>query len=302
MSNNKCAPNRYNATNDTCFGDREIIEMSKAYNRFVSKQKLSPQRIGNFENIELIETKSDVKSLLNQLKKRFANVCAGDEQCITKQEFMNQLVLNEMREYIDDSFRPTGPTNSKEWLSTDDINAIMDQYNNLYPKFMFLGAVPLDCNDLSFCSLYKIDFEEHVKNNIDIVGVIFNLDKYGEPGSHWVALYVDIKGGEIYFCDSMGKKPIENINTVINLFLKYFKNKTGKDAVYKYNSKRYQKDGSECGVYSCNFLIRKLSGEDFNSITENYLDFTGINSCRNAYFSNHPSKYSPNPQCDPKNK
>uniref|UniRef100_A0A6C0C8M1 Ubiquitin-like protease family profile domain-containing protein n=1 Tax=viral metagenome TaxID=1070528 RepID=A0A6C0C8M1_9ZZZZ len=302
MSNNKCAPSRYNAKYDTCFGDREIIEMSKAYNRYIAKQKLAPKRVDNFENVTFIEINNNIKSLLSQLKKRFANVCGGDEQCISKQEFMNQLVLKEMREYIDDSFRPVGPADPKEWLGTDDINAILDQYKGLYPNFMFLGAVPLDCNDLSFCSLYKIDFEEYVKNNVDKLGVVFNLDKYGEEGSHWVGLYIDIKKGEIYFCDSIGKKPIENINAVIDSFLKYYKNKTGKDAVYKYNAKRYQRDGSECGVYSCNFIIRKLAGEDFESITENYLDFAGINSCRNVYFSNQPSNFSPNPLCEPKNK
>jgi len=297
----KCAPNRYNAKNDSCFGDREIIEMAKAYNRYVSKQKLSLKpNAGNFDKMTLIDMSVTPDNLLRQLKERFDDVCGGDEQCITKQEFMNQIVLKEMREYIDESFRPIGPDDPKEWLSTDDINSIVHQYKKIYPKFYFVGAVPLDCNNLSFCPLFKFDFDKYLKSGIETLGVVYNLDKYGEPGSHWVALYVDIKGGEIYFCDSMGKKPIENINTVINEFLKYHKNRTGKDAIYKYNTKRYQRDGSECGVYSCNFIIRKLMGEDFDSIVENYLDFSSINSCRNLYFSNKPSKYKPNALCEAK--
>jgi len=296
---NKCAPNRYNSKNNTCFRDDEIIEMSKAYNRYVSKQKLSPERLKQYGSAELIEINDDVKILLEKLKKRFENICSGDEQCITKQAFMNEIVVNEMREFFDDAFRPKGPNDPKEWLSTDDINGIMEQYRHVYPDFMFLGAVPLDCNDLSFCSLYKINFDEHINKNINRIGIIFNLDKHGEPGSHWVALYINIANGEIFFCDSMGKKPIENIVTVINDFKEYYKKKSRNDVIYKYNTQRYQKDGSECGIYSCNFLIRILAGEPYEKIIENYLDFTEINSCRNVYFYNNPSKYKSHKLCDP---
>ena len=31
------------------------------------------------------------------------------------------------------------------------------------------------------------------------IGIVFNLDKHNQPGSHWVALYTDLKANQVYF-------------------------------------------------------------------------------------------------------
>lgn len=299
MDANICAPKKYDAKNNTCFTLDQLVEMAKAYNRFLTKSKLNPYNKQTYGNANLIDIKSNKKYLLFELKKRFETVCNGDEVCITHQAFMNEIV-GEMRDDIKNyTFRTVGPDNPKEWLSTGDINNIMLQYEKIYPDFKFFGAVPLNCDELNFCSLYNLNFEEHVNNNINNIGIIFNLDRYGQPGSHWVALFIDLPNGKIYYCDSNGKPPIDNIFQIIIQFEKYYKNKTGKNVVYKYNNKAYQKDGSECGIYSCNFIIRKLAGERFDDIINNALSFQEINSCRNVYFRNKPSKYNVHPKCDP---
>ena len=47
-----------------------------------------------------------------------------------------------------DSFRPDMPntwsSNPNTWLSTIDINKVMEQYEEAYPKFQYLGANPID--------------------------------------------------------------------------------------------------------------------------------------------------------------
>lgn len=291
---NICAPKKYDDKNKTCFNLEQLIEIIRAYNRYVTRTNLNP---GKNIDTTLIPIKNDKLYLLKELKKRFEDVCDNDEVCMTKQAFMNE-IIKEMKYDIENNiFRIYGPNDSKEWLSTTDIDGIMKQYENIY-SFKFLGAVPLDCDEYSFCSLYKINFEKYMKKNIDKIGIIFNLDRYGQPGSHWVALLIEIKNGEIYYCDSNGREPIDNIYKIIEEFNKYCK-KNKKEMIYKYNNKSYQKDGSECGVYSCNFLIRKLSGENFNDIINNPLKFQDINSCRNIYFRNKPSKYDPHKKCDP---
>ena len=175
----------------------------------------------------------------------------------------------------------------------------MKQYETVYPHFKFLGAVPLDCNDLSFCPLHKIDYDEHKKNGITNLAVVFNYDRYGQPGSHWVALFIDLAQGHIYYCDSMGRKPIANINIIIDEFKEYYQ-KIG-TVTYQYNPHSYQEDGSECGVYSCNFIIRLLAGEPFDQIITKPLTFKEINSCRNVYFRNKPSSHSgARTKCDPR--
>ena len=247
---------------------------------------------------DIIKIKQKKKFLLTELLNRFDTVCNRDEICLTKQEFMNE-VIKEIREEIEtNTFRPDGPANPTEWLSTNDINKIMLQYEKVYPDFKFMGAVPLNCNELAFCSLYKINFDKYLQKGIKRMGIIFNHDRHGQPGSHWVALFIDIVNGEIDFCDSMGREPIGNINHVIENFMIYYKNKTGKDATYNYNKKKYQKDNSECGIYSCNFIIRRLAGETFDDIVNNNLNFKEINGCRNVFFKNKPSHNKPNEKCD----
>lgn len=299
MSNNVCAPNKFDPKNRTCFSTEQLLEMAKAYNRYISKSKLHPTD-KKFEKVPIINIKNDKAYLLKELLRRFSTVCGDNQVCLTKQNFMNE-VVKEMRDDIETkTFKPHGPEEATEWLSTLDINNILAMYEGVYPDFQFLGAVPLDCNNVSYCSLYKLDFDECLNNGKKRVAVVFNLDKHGEPGSHWMALFIDISKGEIYFCDSVGRKPMENISEIIEKFKKYVKNKTGKNAIHKYNPNSYQKDGSECGIYSCNFIIRMLSGENFDSVIKNSLDFEQINSCRNSYFQNKPSKYKPHAKCDPK--
>jgi len=274
------------------------MEMAGAYNRYLTKNALRPNNSRISKSDDFIQIKNNKKYLLSELIKRFEKTCGNDELCITKQTFMNELVKEMRDEIIEETFRATGPNDPSEWLSTFDIDNILTQYQNVYSDFLYLGAVPLDCGNLSFCSLYQVDFDKYYKDGTNYLGVVFNLDKHGQPGSHWVALYVDLKNGEINYCDSNGKGPLDDVVTIIDQFRDYYKKRTDKHAVYQFNKIPYQKDGSECGVYSSNFIIRRLSGEKFENIVQNYLTFKDINSCRNVYFNNKTSKYQPHPKCD----
>ncbi|BCS83220.1 putative thiol protease [Cotonvirus japonicus] len=296
---NNCAPGGYDNKNKTCFSLQQLIEMAKAYNRYVSKTKLNPQKNYNFGKAGLIDIKSDKKYLLSQFKDRFDKVCRGNEICLTQQAFMNEIVGDMYQEISTETFRVEGPDKSQEWLSSKDIDGIMKQYEKIYPNFKFLGAVPSNCDEVSICSLYNLNFDKFFNEGINYLGIIFNHDKFGQPGSHWVSMFIDINNGKLYYCDSSGSLPIGNINKIIKLFSNYYKKKTNEDIIYKHNKKSYQKDGSECGVYSCNFIIRMLSGETFENIINNPLTFQEINSCRNVYFRNETSKFSKNKLCDP---
>jgi hypothetical protein len=299
MYTNSCAPGQYDKENDTCFRIEVLMEMAAAYNRYIYKKNFGPNKKENFDKINFIKIKPDKKYLLQEFKKRFEKICDNDQLCWTQQSFMNEVVVEMREEIINNTFRPIGPDDPTEWLSTTKINEILKQYEKIYPNFKFLEAVPRDCSQLHFCSFYKLNFDNLMKNKIKQVASVINLDKHGEPGSHWVALFIDISKGEVYFCDSTGKPPSSEIMKTINDFITYYKNKTGKDPIYEYNKIPYQKDKSECGVYSTNFIIRKLSGETFENIVKDPLVFTEINSCRNAYFRNNPSNHPIHPKCDP---
>jgi len=185
------------------------------------------------------------------------------------------------------ALRPEGPIDPTEWLSTSDIEEVLDQYENPFADFEFLGAVPADCAELDFCSLFRLNFGSKLKSGKTKLGVVFNHDIHGDPGSHWVALYIDIAKCQIYYSDSTGKKPINRIKKVIDTFCAYCKS-GGTECTYKYNTNKYQRDDSECGVYSCNFIIRLLNGESFDEVVGKPLGFDEINLCRNRFFSNEP--------------
>lgn len=298
MDPNICAPGFYDKENNTCLSLENVKEIVKAYNIHVSKKKLDLDEESKVVEAALIPITEDKATMLRRLQKQFENVCHGDELCLTKQSFMND-IMGSYKSLISNSYRGIGPSKRREWLWNEHIDDIMSKYEKIYPDFKFLGAVALDCDEKNFCSLYKLDFNDYLRKGKNKLGIVYNFDKYGENGSHWVAMYMDLKNGKIYYCDSNGKPPRDNMITTIDKFINYYKNTHGKDPIYKYNPISYQKDRSECGVYSCNFLIRILSGEKFESIIENPLDFKRINSCRNKYFRNKISNDNPDPLCDP---
>lgn len=301
MSNiNVCAPGKFDSKNNTCLSMDQLKEIASGYNRYVSKTHLLPNTdkklVGGATLIKIID---DKPTLLSEIRKRFEKICGNDDICITQQAFMNEVVKEIYTDLTNDTFRPIGPDGSKDWLSSINIDEIMYQYEGVYPDFKFFGAVPLDCADYNFCAIHNIDFNQLHQKKIHRLGIIFNLDKYGEKGSHWVSLFADTNKGEIYFCDSAGKQPLENIVQIINQFMEQYEKRTHKKAIYQCNDNRYQRDKSECGIYSCNFIIRMLAGEKFNQVVARPLDFEEINSCRNQYFRNGNSKYPINPLCDP---
>jgi hypothetical protein len=291
-----CAPGKYNANANSCLADDEILSMIRAYNLHLTKVNLHPtQSRLKIELIPIDIEKLSPGQMLLQLKSRFESICHGDEVCLSEQAFMNQIVGSAYPTLIK-NYRPIGPEKN-EWLWDSHIDEIMKQYHDVYPDFRFLGAVGLDCDERDFCVLSNFNFADLDKGGIKRIGIIFNLGKYGSGGSHWTASYCDLNNGTIYYCDSGGKQPKANMNNFINAFKQYYESTYNRKPTYAYNKNSYQKDKSECGVYSCNFIIRSLRGESFEDIVSNPLNFSEISSCRNAYFRNKPTGTNPHEMC-----
>lgn len=277
-----CAPGRDN--DGICFSLDQLINMVEAHNNLKPNNK--------------IILKNDKKYLLNALKQKYVDICGDDDYCLTKQDFINHISRNIKNDITKNTFRTIGPKGNNDWLTTSHINNILKQYEKVDKSFKFLGAVPLDCQKVSVCNLYKLNFNDYQSKSKNKIAIVFNLDKFGEPGSHWVALYMDMIKGEIDFCDSAGHEPLKDIVDLIDQFKKWYYKQYGKDPIYKYNKKRIQFDNSECGIYSVNYIIRRLKGESLNEIVKNPLNYSQINSCRNLYFYNKISNAIPDAKCD----
>ena len=99
---------------------------------------------------------------------------------------------------------------------------VMKQYENTYKCFEFIGPSPIDYDEhLAYgeCvweELCKFSLQDNIKRKKTKIGIIFNLDNHNQEGSHWVALFINIKKKEIYYLDSYGEKIPKQIKKFAN--------------------------------------------------------------------------------------
>ena len=191
--------------------------------------------------------------------------------------FVKALPLDEKKkkELIKKYLRPPMPEDWKsdndKWLNSNDITYVMEQYEEAFPKFEFMGPYPIDfaapdpykkdgtCLINEMCELRVTSALEQ---GTESIGIVYNLDPHYKGGSHWVAVYIDLKNHKAYYFDSYAIEPPKQIAT----FMKWL---TTQDKEMKlfYNGNRFQKQNSECGMYSMYFILRMLAGDDFQSFS-----------------------------------
>ena len=192
--------------------------------------------------------------------------------------FLMKLPLSkgEKESIIKQYLRPMYPLawrhDSDKWLDSNDIERVMNQYEEAFPNFDFMGPFPIDfaapnpnmpkkCLMDEICE-YRV--QTAAQNKKDMLGVIYNLDPHYKSGSHWVATFVDLKKNRCMYFDSYGFKPPKQILT----FMSWVSNqdKTRKLPLM-YSSRRIQYKNTECGVYCLYFIIRMLMGDEFVDFT-----------------------------------
>ncbi len=258
-----------------------------------------------------------VKDLDKEFKEKFK---CKDQLCWLKQKIVKKIDNPDLFKF---TFRPKGPEGKLDWLSTTNINDVVEQYEKKHDDFIFLGAVPYDFQELRALQMGReLNFDElrggslnedyNKGKKVNKFGMVINLDPHYKGGSHWVSLYANFEKNQIYFFDSFGVKPKKKIKKFINRISKYMykkkyhkklninqllkdiKNDKENEQIknissfdIRYNNIQHQEKNSECGVYSINFIIRLASGEDFDSITKNITNDDKMNDCRDTYFINY---------------
>ena len=159
----------------------------------------------------------------------------------------------------------------------------MKQYEKKYDDFKFLGVVPSDCPTKIQCELSNIDIKSLKKKKINKIGLVYNLDVSSGPGTHWVAVYIDNKNNEINFYDSYGSKPIHLINVFLNNIKKKYE-KLNQKSIIIYNDTRHQYGGSECGMYSINFLLERLNNVSMYKISKRKITDKKMNDLRKLVY------------------
>lgn len=275
----KCAPH-LEFSNGSCIPLELLIKMAESYNKYNENNNQNDKIIKLDSRLDTLYPDDYKKYLLSEFKNRFE----GDQKDWFNSKYL-ELMDEESKDHLENKvFRPDGPQGQFDWLSTLDINQVLYQYEEKYPGFKFLGAVPMDFAELDYLPFKTLKFEDLEKEGIKKIGVIFNTDKSYQRGKHWISLYCDFEKGQVYFSDSMGTRPPKEVNTFMKSLESYIKHKKNSNVDIRYNKTQHQKKNSECGVYSINFILRLLKGKTFDHITRKRLDDDQVNKCRIKYF------------------
>jgi hypothetical protein len=260
-----CAPiNVFESEQISCYSLDDLKVLATAYNKWIISKGTKKSLI-DLNNI-------DKKELLEIIKKKLYNKCKT-EYCWLNLEFINLIPDKSIIDKLKKStFKPISPRGKYTWLNTYDINNIMIQYNILFPKYEYLGALP--CDFYKYIALNLDDFLKY-----ECVSAILNLDKSNQKGSHWVSLFIDNVNGSIEYFDSLAKHPNKCIKTFIDkIRIKY------PNYVYLENTIQHQFKNSECGVYSIYFTLSRLYGTPFDELSRNIIADDTMNFFRQFLF------------------
>jgi hypothetical protein len=279
-----CAIGRDNSSG-SCFTLEELHSIANDYNAKNPKDK--------------IKLHTNKEEMINALKEKLSE--CSDQTCWPTLKFIKD--GNELNK----AFKPHGPAGQYDWLSTTEINECMERYMNLYPDFLFIGAVPIDIEDLTQFGVKSLNYDKLAKKGKTKIGIIYNLDEHYKSGSHWVSFFIDTQNRKIYYSDSAGKPPEQRVKRLVkklaeswytkdtgknmSLPLDSYMNESGQNLIeqkygIKYNKTQHQFGGSECGVYSINFIVRLLKENSFDEINDHRVTDKQMNVCRREYFDN----------------
>jgi hypothetical protein len=167
--------------------------------------------------------------------------------------------------------RPKQPEEWKKdpdaWLDSNNIRDVMKQYEEKYKDFLFLGPYPIDFaspdkySDESKCLINEmctLDLDKKELEGKRYIGIIFNLDRHDQGGSHWVAAFINIPKNFCYYFDSYGMEPPSPIYKFMQwLTIQEPNMKLG------WNGVDFQRSNTECGMFSMYFIDRMLAKEPY---------------------------------------
>ena len=284
----QCSPALHRRDGETCLSAAALQRLRKTWNKTHPRQQIGSK---TRKHTAQQAGKNQSNALWNELQEAMSSKVKCDtEYCAVKK--MPGLPETEKKMMIDTFFKPEKPTKwdkkPTEWLDSDNISHVMRQYEQAHKNFTFIGPVPIDfdakdpnstwgkCIINELCHLNLAESKRKGKTKI---GIVFNLDKHDEPGSHWVCGFIDLDKSAAYYFDSYGYQPPAE---VVEL-LKRCKDQGCKTILY--NDIRHQRKGSECGMYCLFVLICLLRGKEFPKICQSVVDDDTMNSFRDVIFA-----------------
>lgn len=281
----------------TCFTIQGLKDIALAWNKEHPNQK-----IVNINNLS-------VNKLWTEINKKMTSECGGSgkEYCwikkINPENRTNEIVK---------SIRPEKPRewykDKNTWLSNYDIQNVMRQYqDNKELKYKFIGVFSIDFDSISelgtclYAEICSLNIVSLYKQGYKYAGMITNLDKHNEPGSHWTSLFICIDPTKpafgAHYYDSVASEPPKEISDFVNklkiqadeiINLEKSTNKKLFNFAFKYNDIRHQYGNNECGMFSMVYQIRwlKLLKKNKNTNIIDVISKKVTDRQMNQYFRN----------------
>jgi len=244
----------------SCFTVKTLQKIKEAYNKHHPNSPI---------------TIKEPYLLWHELKSRFSN--CDKEDC-----WLEHLNDSQLKEEIDKmSFAPDHPPewkkNPDEWLSNFDILEVLEQYQVKHPEFKFIGPTPMDFDSKPEKHSGKCVWDElcnfslqTLDKKIEKIGIVFNLDKHNEPGSHWVSLYIDLRHRFMFYLDSAGDDVTPEVQKLVDRLTEQWKKRYFGQEIkfYKNHPFEHQMQNTECGMYALFFIIslvtQKIDGRHYS--------------------------------------
>ena len=268
---------------NTCLTFSELVTIGSAYNMIVQNNKNRDNRMLKTINKSSF---SSSKRLINALEDRFSKACPpnndgmGQDQCWLEQPIF-KLNARDLYNTLQRKFRPLMPMSWKadknHLLNTFDILKVLKQYEDKYDDFEFLGVYPLNfmekdernddmCVIGDICHLQmKKHIESEKKFKKKQFALVHNMDPHDQPGSHWVALYINIDSSDPRFgfgyYDSYGYDESYQVQKLYNTVVNQLRQLNLEIPPFIKNKKRHQFKNTECGMFSIMFVILCLENK-----------------------------------------
>lgn len=260
--------------NNSCYDDKTLLLLKNLWNA---------------KNEDKI-TASDPSTIWQNLKQKIKHcnheICWLDKT-LTEKETISQLKK--------ENFVPVAPVKEwakyNNWLSSTEFNNVMKQYMEKYNNFLYLGPSPIDFDKIEngtcvWPTLCNLSIEKEMKKGKNKIGIVLNLDKHDGGGSHWVAIFIDLKHKFIFYFESTGsteptevKTFVERINLqckALNLNMKLINNM----------KVRHQYGTSECGMYVLYFIISLLTETyKYQHFLKGRIKDSEVEQLRDIYFN-----------------
>jgi hypothetical protein len=262
-----CNPQVKGKTLDSssCLTNDALQKLKNSYNREHSTRKITstqPKMIW-----------SDLKARMTKCKK---------EDCWL--DVINDPIQrNELDKQL---FAPDMPSEWKSkpntWLSNFDIMAVLEQYQESHKNFRMIGPTPIDFDTRPPEKNGKCVWDEicmfSLKHYLDKgktkIGIVFNLDKHDQGGSHWVSLFLDLEDQFMFFLDSAGEEMPKEIKALTDRISKQGLEQSQPMHIHIYQNcpTEHQMGNTEFGVYSLFFIITMLTNQADGKKFSNFME------------------------------